>query len=58
MVSTPSDSAERPTLMDFRDMLESLTRQIDADFESGEDVSQDLWDLHVEAKLLIKQNPR
>lgn len=44
--------------MDFRDLLEKIVRQIDADFESGDDISQDLWDLKIEAKLLLRDNPR
>jgi hypothetical protein len=45
--------------MDFRDILEKIVEQVSLDNVLDPDsVSQELFDLHVEAKLMLKNNPR
>lgn len=43
---------------DFRDLVERLVKQIDFDNDIEDNISEELWDLHVEAKLALKNTDK
>lgn len=41
---------------DFRSLVQRLCEQIDMDFAADEEISQDLWDIHVESKVALRNS--